>query len=79
MVMAAFRDASWYSNPDTGTSRKYHISIDDMAACNRQVPLYEDGAVEADTVYPHMRCQRRGCKSRWPVEPTTKAARAAGE
>lgn len=51
-----------------------HIATDDdVAACKsdpvfssyrRTIPL--GNFVDAEDVPPHMRCQRNGCKQRWP-------------
>jgi len=70
---AAWRDASWYRKP--GTASKYHVVGDDSgSACNgAPLPLesaglpVRDQTVPAASVEEHLRCQRRGCKERWPV------------
>lgn len=64
LEMAAQRDASWLNYPDTRTPKRYHIVIDSKPACGAQM-LMQDPEL-ADTVPVSSRCQRPGCKSRWP-------------
>lgn len=69
-VMAAWRDASFWNNP--GHASRYHVMIDGMGACDsRTMLLISEKAVPAETVAATMRCQRPGCKRRWPEDPPT--------
>jgi hypothetical protein len=71
-VMAAPRDASWRKNP--GTGRRYHIAVPHpkhdtllTAACDRHTWLSSSAQCAVTEVGVPLRCQRRGCKSRWPA------------
>jgi hypothetical protein len=76
MTRAATRDASWYGRPSThGKDLVYHVVRDDIhkgeGACGIPVVATEgfpevDVTVDAATVNPADRCQRPGCRARWP-------------
>jgi hypothetical protein len=76
-VMAAMRDASWYTRP--GRAEVFHVAMivgDDtwMPACNqratepgmRGVILNEDTLTDASGIRESRRCRRAGCRQRWP-------------
>lgn len=70
MAWAAGRDASWYRRPNTRGGKKMHVMADDgTAACNKLIPLCVKYAEPAEVVEHDQRCQRRGCKDRWPATP----------
>jgi len=66
VVMAAWRDASWFNHP--GTAHRFHVVAGDwMAACNTQWCMLAEFTGQAASEVPgYLRCQRPGCKSRWP-------------
>lgn len=61
---AATRDASWFSSP--GISRRLHVVADDSGSECCGMPLVLDQARALDDVDPVLRCQRHGCRERWP-------------
>lgn len=77
-LLAAPRDASWYARP--GRAEVSHIAVTEdgkywFAACRKgrlmhgpsiTTPLVETILVPAHQVRPVRRCQRPGCKKRWP-------------
>ena len=69
-LMAARRDASWYSYP--GRAGRYHIVAPDGigSLCGVQM-LSADGetstAIPAARVECVLRCRRRGCAEAWPA------------
>lgn len=71
MIRASTRDASFYRRPNVRSVKVYHV-IDKpgWSACGRM--LYEthdaltDGR-DAAEVPAGLRCQRPGCKTRWPA------------
>ena len=65
-LMAALRDASWFSYP--GWADKFHIVHGIRSACGRcQVLVNDDDYIRpASSIPKHMRCQKRGCKELWP-------------
>lgn len=78
MTRAATRDASWYRNPSThGKDLVYHVVRGDIhhgeGACGVPVVATEgfapalDTTVDAASVRPANRCQRPGCRARWPA------------
>lgn len=75
-MKAATRDASWYASPSVDKPVKYHVAIvagsnsrhggDDMTSACDGAPLADFMAQEAKDVPEYQRCQRPGCKRRWP-------------
>lgn len=78
-LLANVRDASWLRNPRhdgpgghrTGAwGPKFHVSIDhprlgeSWSACGTAFLI--DGGEELKDIPLYQRCQRRGCKERWP-------------
>ena len=70
---AALRDASWFASP--GRAGRYHVVADDGGSACCGMPLVLDdsrfGTVRDQTADPAtveswLRCQRPGCKQRWP-------------
>ena len=72
---AALRDASWFSSP--GRAGRYHIVSDDGGSACSGMPLIldeggaggealKDMTVDPVSVESWLRCQRPGCKQRWP-------------
>ena len=69
---AALRDALWFRKP--GTASKYHVVGDDGGSACQGAPLVLEGTalhprdmtVSAASVEARLRCQRHGCKERWP-------------
>lgn len=77
-VRAALRDASWYRRPSTGSKPlTYHVLegplVQNRGACGIYVvasdSLNRDLTESAESIRPHNRCQRPGCKARWPAYP----------
>jgi hypothetical protein len=76
---AALRDASWLSRPDTRTLKKWHVDRGNgVPACSnerswssRANPMLDETTRTpiADTAEPD-RCQRPGCRVRWPQPQT---------
>jgi len=74
---AAMRDASWFRKP--GRAGRYHVIVERPsglhAACGLFALLQQDanafrsrGAIDnAMNVAPVLRCQRNGCRQRWPI------------
>lgn len=76
-VRAATRDASWYRRPSThGKDLVSHVVRAEVhneeGACGVPVVAFEglhpmlDLTLDAASVLPANRCQRPGCKARWP-------------
>lgn len=69
---AAWRDASWLDRP--GRAARYHMVAEDGGAeCSGMALVLDDMTPErkdltrdAAGVPEHLRCQRHGCKERWP-------------
>jgi hypothetical protein len=72
VVLAALRDASWYDCP--GRVCRYHIDAGrGMSACDpRMMPLITRELQPASWVPVELRCQRNGCKQRWPAATVAK-------
>lgn len=75
MTRAAIRDASWYRRPSThGKDLVYHVVRDEVhfeeGACGVPVIAREafgtDVTLPAEHIDPQFRCQRPGCRARWP-------------
>lgn len=65
-VMAALRDANWYARPNTRTPKRYHVVAQgERPACGALMLLCEP--MDAERVAVIQRCQRPGCKGRWPA------------
>lgn len=70
---AAMRDATSYNYP--GTARRYHVVRDQAFASCSPVLLVTDRfdldegdvTVRAGSVPLILRCQRRGCREKWPA------------
>ena len=71
IIMAAPRDASWYSRPNTAGLKKMHVvGADGRSACGRSI-LQDDEWEPAASVDPVFRCKKPGCRERWrPAIPT---------
>ena len=67
-LMAAQRDATWYSHPSTTGGKRWHVvSADGVSpACGAQMVLQDDMGIQAEEVPNNSRCQRPGCKQLWP-------------
>jgi hypothetical protein len=86
MTRAALRDASWYRNPSTDKPVRYHIVREDVhkgeGACGIAVlhatsRTVLDETLDAADVPLNLRCQRPGCKQRWPAGVAPSPAPAA--
>lgn len=65
-IEAAYRDASWYNNPDVRTPKKAHIlKPDGNPACGLVAIMCTP--VPADSIPEILRCKRAGCSSGWPL------------
>ena len=66
-LLAARRDASWCNYP--GVARRYHL-LDPVhetrPLCGLSAVLDCVAAVNAESVSLPERCQRNGCRARWP-------------
>ena len=76
-IRAATRDASWYRRPSThGKDLVYHVVRAEVhaseGACGVPIVATEgfapkrDVTVAAELVRPEQRCDRPGCRRRWP-------------
>lgn len=66
-LMAALRDASWFNRPNTRTPKRWHVlNAAGNPACGLVTML--DDPILADSVPIECRCQRAGCKGRWPTD-----------
>ena len=75
-TQAAYRDASWLSNPDTRTPKRGHIlRADGRAACGLVAMMCD--AEPAEAIPECLRCRRPGCRERWP-EAATEELPASG-
>lgn len=69
---AARRDASFLDRPNTRRPKKWHVDRGDgiAACCNPRDPpawlLAEGTRMPSGDVPPGSRCQRPGCRTRWP-------------
>lgn len=76
--MAGRRDASWFDHP--GTSWRAHIAVVSdhvevagatrwiTPACNTRKAILAEFTLEpASNFAPYSRCQRHGCRERWPA------------
>lgn len=74
-VRAALRDASWFRRPNTRNKPLvFHVVAEpierELSACGWPVVAREGErnlTDEAAAIAPSYRCQRPGCKSRWPA------------
>lgn len=68
-LKAAFRDASFWSKPDTRSAKMAHILRDDgTPACGLNAMMGDPEPAEG--VHVVLRCKRPGCRDRWPkTEP----------
>ena len=69
-LMAARRDASWYSCP--GRAGRYHVVAPDgiggLCGVQMLAAVGETStAIPAERVEPVLRCRRRGCAEAWPA------------
>jgi len=78
-VRAALRDASWYRRPNTASKPlTYHVLAgslsEGLGACGLLLVALDtmdrDATEAAETISPHNRCRRPGCKARWPAYPS---------
>lgn len=70
MTRAATRDASWYRRPNVRAAKAMHVVGDDgkASACGRLLYATEGPeTVDAAEVPQALRCQRPGCRGRWPA------------
>ncbi|WP_439126148.1 MAG: hypothetical protein ACNJA3_27660 (plasmid) [Pseudomonas rhizophila] len=66
ILQAAFRDASFFSRPDTRFSKKAHIVLDgSKPACGLRTVLCDKEP--AVGISKFLRCQRKGCGEHWPA------------
>ena len=66
IIKAAFRDASFFSRPDTRFSKKAHIVLDGSnPACGLRTVLCD--TEPAVGISKFLRCQRKGCCEHWPT------------
>lgn len=65
ILMAAFRDASWFSTPDVVAPKKAHVlRPDGSPMCGLKAVMCDP--LPAFTVDSFQRCRRQGCKDAWP-------------
>jgi hypothetical protein len=64
-LQAAFRDASFWSKPDTRFAKRAHIlRPDGTPACGLHAMMGDPEP--AERVQVELRCKRSGCRERWP-------------
>lgn len=69
-LLAAYRDASWWPNPDTRSVKRGHVlRADGRAACGLVAFMCEPEP--AELIPADLRCQRAGCRSKWPSSPNS--------
>lgn len=68
MIMAAQRDASFFRNPDCTHVKQYHIVSDGYGSRCGTVMLDTATLLHASHITDGLRCQRNGCKQKWPKE-----------
>jgi hypothetical protein len=62
-LLAAQRDASWFSSGRGGNGGVYHVMTPDgLPLCGQRTLLIDDRAVPAGDVEPMLRCRRNGCR-----------------
>jgi hypothetical protein len=69
LLKAATRDAAWYGNPSINRGVKYHVCLggEFVPACNPDGALLTEWSWQDATSVPeYQRCQRPGCRVRWP-------------
>lgn len=67
-TLAYRRDASFYDFPGWGS--QYHFcrpSDPALSRCSRRIVLVDFAGLRPAEVPALLRCQRRGCRERWPV------------
>jgi len=65
-LLAAYRDASWWPNPDTRTVKRAHIlRADGRAACGLVAAMCDPEP--AELIPDQLRCRRAGCCDKWPA------------
>lgn len=67
--MAAIRDHSWYMNSRGRGAYSYHVIREDdkaLSACGVPVVDLDDDVLPLSKVPLRRRCQRPGCRVRWP-------------
>lgn len=69
-MKAALRDASFHSNPDARTVKRYHVfdEADGKPRCGRMSALCTEDALELSEVPTWQRCESNGCRQHWPAE-----------
>lgn len=64
-LQAAFRDASFFRNPDTRTVKRAHVlRPDGTPYCGLLAVMCDPEP--ADGIEDFQRCKRPGCRQRWP-------------
>lgn len=64
-LQAAYRDASWFNNPDVTTPKRAHVlRAEGTAACG--LVAFMCDAHPAESIPEGQRCRRLGCRGRWP-------------
>lgn len=72
---AALRDASWLTHPDVYSLKKWHVDrgtgtpacSNERSWSSRCNPMLDETTRKpAGDVLLHVRCQRPGCRVRWP-------------
>lgn len=68
-VYAGHRDASVLDCP--GYASKYHVVVKHprnglVAACNNRIQVHHDDRTLAEFIEPELRCEKAGCRVRWP-------------
>lgn len=64
-IQAAFRDASFFRNPNTRTPKMAHVLRSDGSPACGLLTLMGDPE-PAERVDALLRCKRPGCRERWP-------------
>lgn len=65
-LQAAYRDASWWPNPDTSSVKRAHVlRADGHAACG--LVAFMGDPEPADLIPEALRCRRGGCRAKWPA------------
>lgn len=64
-IQAAFRDASFFRNPNTRTPKMAHVLREDGSPACGLLTLMGDPE-PAERVAVELCCKRPGCRGRWP-------------
>ena len=68
VAKASRRDASFWRYSHSQGSTKYHVIKDRLWSACGGIMLIPEDAIDAADVPEYQRCQKPGCRKRWPKE-----------